>query len=116
MISVDVKDGKVMSRGWQDTVDIDAFGFITDLELRGIRQLMVTDITRDGTLEGTRLELYDSLRKQFPQMYLLAAGGVGCIEDLQDLRDAQINGAIFGKAFYEEKISLVELNQFNNAG
>jgi len=60
--------------------------------------------------------LYRALKIKFPDIYLLAAGGVGCIKDLQDLKDTGISGAIFGKAFYEGKISVEELNQFNNVG
>jgi phosphoribosylformimino-5-aminoimidazole carboxamide ribotide isomerase len=116
MISVDVKQGKVMTKGWTESNEIGAFEFIESLIQKGIYKFMVTDIEQDGTLQGASNDLYRALKNKFPNIYLLAAGGVGCIGDLQDLKATGISGAIFGKAFYEGKISIEELNQFNNAG
>lgn len=116
VISVDVKQGKVMTKGWTEENDIGAFEFIEDQIKKGFRKFMVTDIEKDGTLQGASTELYRDLKRKFPSIYLLAAGGVGNIQDLKDLKATGINGAIFGKAFYEGQISIEELNQFNNAG
>lgn len=116
MISVDIKNGKVMTKGWTESNEIGAFEFIESLIQKGVYKFMVTDIEQDGTLQGASNDLYRALKIKFPDIYLLAAGGVGCIKDLQDLKDTGISGAIFGKAFYEGKISVEELNQFNNVG
>lgn len=114
MISVDVKQGKVMTKGWTESNEIGAVEFIENQMEKGFRNFMVTDIEQDGTLQGASVELYQTLKNKFPDIYLLAAGGVGTMEDLQNLRNTGINGAIFGKAFYESKISKQSLNQFKN--
>lgn len=115
VISTDIKQGKVMTNGWTESNEISVFQFIEDEIQKGFQKFIVTDIEQDGTLKGASIELYKELKKRFPNIYLLAAGGVGSIKDLQNLSTTGINGAIFGKAFYEGKISVEELNLLNNA-
>ncbi len=115
VISVDIKQNKVMTNGWKDSNNVDIFNFIEKLLESGFKNYMVTDIERDGTLEGASVDLYYQLKNTFPEIYVLAAGGIGKINDLIELRETGINGAIFGKAFYEKNISLTELMEFNNA-
>ena len=115
LISVDIKNNQMMTNGWTKGQNISALEFIEQQIKRGFWQFMVTDIDRDGTLQGASSELYRCLRKAFPRAYLLAAGGVGSLQDLQDVKATGINGAIFGKAFYEGRISAPELNQLNDA-
>ncbi len=115
VMSVDVKQGKVMTKGWTESNEVGAFEFMASLVEQGFQNFMVTDIEQDGTLQGASVELYKKLKNQFPQIYLLAAGGVGSLQDLEDLKSTGISGAIFGKAFYEGKISVEDLNAFTNA-
>ena len=115
VISVDIKQNKVMTNGWKDSNEIDIFKFIEELMNSGFYNYMVTDIERDGTLKGASLDLYYQLKNEFPDIYILAAGGIGKIDDLIELQETGISGAIFGKAFYEAHISLAELKGFNNA-
>ncbi len=116
VISVDVKKGKVMTKGWTEEHEISAFEFIEDQVKKGLYNFIVTDIEQDGTLQGASNQLYRELKTEFPGIYLLAAGGVGSITDLRALKETGISGAIFGKAFYEGQISVEQLNQFHNAG
>lgn len=115
IISIDVKEEKVMINGWEKESNRTIYEFLESLLKKGFKKFMVTDIRKDGTLKGPSLNLYKELRKRFPEIYLLAAGGVGTIDDLRLLRTVGCNGAIFGKSFYEGMISLQELNQFKNA-
>ena len=113
VISVDVKAGKIMTKGWTEENEMGAFDFIGQQVEKGFHQFMVTDIEQDGTLGGPSVKLYRQLREKFPSIYLLAAGGVGSLQDIEDLKKTGINGTIFGKAFYEGKISIEELKLLN---
>lgn len=112
ILGSDVKNGKVAVSGWQEESDLLLFPFLERYQEEGIRYTICTDVSKDGLLQGTSLELYGAIRDRFPALNLIASGGVTTISDLEALRELGCHGAIIGKAIYEGHISLKELERF----
>lgn len=112
IVSVDVENGKIASRGWQKTARISLKSFMSKLKSLGIREIIVTDVTRDGTLTTPNFLLFQKIKNA--GFEIIAAGGISDINDLKKLKDMKIAGAILGKALYEGKISLPEALKLNN--
>ena len=85
--------------------------FLANYIKKGAKKVLCTDISRDGMLKGPAIELYKSIMKQYPSIHLIASGGVSSIEDIRELNNAGIPAVVFGKAFYEGRITLKELNK-----
>ena len=109
ILGADVHDQKISINGWQEDCDIDLIPFLADYMERGIHNVLCTDISKDGMLQGPNIELYRSIMQQFPECHLIASGGLSCNEDIEALDKAGIPAAVFGKAFYEGKIDIEEL-------
>ncbi|MBQ8242050.1 MAG: 1-(5-phosphoribosyl)-5-[Bacteroidaceae bacterium] len=86
--------------------------FLEGYTKEGIRKVLCTDISRDGMLQGPSIELYKQIMQQFPEMHLIASGGVSSIDDIIELQKAKIPAVVFGKALYEGKITMKDLNRF----
>lgn len=112
ILGADVLNGKVMVSGWQENTEIRLFDFLNDYIERGLKWVICTDISKDGVMQGPAFDLYASILTQFPEIQLIASGGVTTIDDLNQLRDAGLAGAIVGKAYYEGKLSLQQLSNF----
>lgn len=106
-VGADFKDGYVAVKGWTQTLPITAEAFVGRMEELGVRTLIVTDISRDGAMQGSNRELYAQLAAKFsPQ--LIASGGVSSLEDIRGLRALGLHGAILGKAYYSGAVKLRE--------
>ena len=112
ILGADVKNEKIAISGWQQTSELNLFSFLDDYTKAGIQYTICTDISKDGMLQGTSLELYKKIGKKFPKLNLIASGGVTSIDELYQLKEMNIYGAIIGKAIYENKISLNDLKTF----
>ncbi|HEX9152372.1 MAG TPA: HisA/HisF-related TIM barrel protein, partial [Flavobacterium sp.] len=112
IIGADVKDEKLAIRGWTETTELTVFELIETYKLKGVKQFFCTDISKDGLLQGTGIDLYKKIMNQHPSIDLIASGGVSSVNDLLLLREAGCTGAIVGKAFYEKKILLSDIKQF----
>ena len=110
----DVLDRKIKIYGWKENTGIDIFNFIENLLQLNIAKIFCTDISKDGMMQGPSIDLYKEIIQQFPSLQLIASGGISCYEDLVVLRDAGCSGAIIGKAFYENNISLQQIKNFIN--
>jgi len=106
LVGADVRDRLVAVHGWQHQTAIGLFDFIRQVQRLGIRQFTVTDIARDGELSGPAIELYTDILAHFPDIYLVASGGVSNIADLEALNAVGCAGVIIGKAFFEGKIPI----------
>jgi phosphoribosylformimino-5-aminoimidazole carboxamide ribotide isomerase len=111
-LGADALNGKIAIKGWQKGTEIDLFDHIDYFYSRGLKYVKTTDISRDGVLEGPAFDLYDEILKKFPGICLLASGGVRSVDDIQRLNDMGIFAVIFGRAYYEGKIKLNELEKF----
>ncbi len=106
LVGADVRDRLVAVHGWQNQTAIGLFDFIRQVQRLGIQQFTVTDIARDGELSGPGIELYTDILAHFPDIYLVASGGVSNIADLEALNAVGCAGVIIGKAFFEGKIPI----------
>ena len=106
ILGADVRNGRVSINGWKEDSDERLEDFLLRYMNAGTKNVLCTEISRDGTLEGPAIELYKSIMKRYPQCHLIASGGVGSTEDILALEAAGIPAVVFGKAFYEGKISL----------
>jgi phosphoribosylformimino-5-aminoimidazole carboxamide ribotide isomerase len=113
MLGADVKDEMIMVSGWFEQSTIHLLPFIASYMEMGISNVFCTDISKDGRLEGPSTALYAKIKKQFPALFLIASGGVAVMDDLHKLELAGCDGAIIGKAIYENRISIESLKAFN---
>ncbi|MEM6735197.1 MAG: 1-(5-phosphoribosyl)-5-[(5-phosphoribosylamino)methylideneamino] imidazole-4-carboxamide isomerase [Bacteroidota bacterium] len=111
-LAADSLDGTIRVQGWQKNTTIDLFEHIAYFYERGLKYLKTTDISRDGVLEGPSFDLYKELLKNFPDLSIFASGGVRNMDDIKQLKDLGLYGVIFGRAFYENKITLDDIYSY----
>lgn len=112
ILGADVKDRKIAISGWLETTELVIDDFINEYTKHGVTQILCTDISRDGMLEGTSLELYKYLMEKYPKISLIASGGITKIDELFQLDEIGVSGAVIGKAIYEGKITLKQLGLY----
>ena len=110
ILGADCKDRKIATNGWLENSDTDVLDFIRAYLQKGIRNVISTDISRDGMLGGPAFDLYSEILRE-PDIQLVASGGIATIDDLIRLKEIGCSGAIIGKAIYEETITLKELSK-----
>lgn len=111
-LSADCLHGFIRVGGWHKDTKIELFDHIRYFYDRGLKYVKTTDISRDGVLDGPAFDLYGQLRSEFPELYLFASGGVRHMDDIKKLADMGVYGVIFGKAYYEGKITLKEIEGY----
>lgn len=111
ILGADVKDEKVAVGGWKEESVWKLFPFLKDYHVRGVTKVICTDIGCDGMLQGPAVALYKKILAEFPELYLIASGGVGSMADIEMLELAGVPAVIFGKALYEGRITLKELEK-----
>lgn len=109
ILGADVRNGKISINGWKEDSSEDLLPFLKQYTDKGVRNVLCTEISKDGTLQGPAIDLYQQIMKAYPDMYLIASGGVSCNDDIRALETADIPAVVFGKAFYEGKIKVEEL-------
>ena len=114
ILGADVRHGKVSINGWKEDSDEDLLPFLQKYVDAGIRNVLCTEISKDGTLTGPAIDLYKQVMDAYPQLHLIASGGVSSINDIKALHAAGIPAVVFGKAIYEGKINLRELWDWQN--
>ena len=107
-VGVDLKDGRAAIHGWRETSGTDGLAFCRRLADAGCTALIVTDIARDGAMQGTNLELYRRLRQELPGLALTASGGIRRMEELAALDAMGVDAAILGKSLYTGALDLAE--------
>ena len=112
ILGADVKDHKIAVNGWKDESACELFPFLEDYINKGIQKVICTDISCDGMLKGPSIDLYKEMLEKFPNLYLMASGGVSNIDDIIALNEAGVPGVIFGKALYEGHLTLKDLRSF----
>ncbi len=112
ILGMDLKDGKIAYGGWLETAEESVSSFLNRMIGHGLKEVLCTDISKDGTLAGPNVDLYKSLKAEFPSIQLIASGGVSNQKDLIELNEAGIDAVVVGKAYYEKHISLEEMRAF----
>lgn len=106
-VGADVKDGYIAIKGWLETSAVTLENFLRKMENIGVKNIICTDISKDGAMKGTNLALYKQLSEKF-RLDITASGGVSSMEDVYRLREMDLYGAIIGKAYYTGAIDLKE--------
>ncbi len=106
-VGADILNGKVAIKGWTETSDITTDDFFKDLVNIGVKTVICTDITKDGTMQGTNRRMYKELSEKY-KIDIVASGGVNSIDDIKALNDMNLYGAIIGKAYYLGAIKIKE--------
>ena len=109
ILGADVRNGKISINGWKEDSDADLLPFLAKYVEQGVKTVLCTEISRDGMLGGTAVELYSQIMKAYPTLHLIASGGVSKAEDIYELNNRGIPAVVFGKSIYEGKIDLDEL-------
>ena len=111
ILGSDVRNGKISINGWKEDSEEDLLPFLRRYVEAGIKNVLCTEISKDGTLAGPAIDLYRRIMDEYPQLHLIASGGVSCIDDIKALDEAGIPAVVFGKAIYEGRIDLKELKE-----
>lgn len=109
ILGADVRNGRISVNGWKEDSEEELLPFLEKYVNAGIKNVLCTDISRDGTLAGPAISLYKSVMEKYPHLHLIASGGVGSGDDIRKLDEAGIPAVVFGKAWYEGKIDLKAL-------
>lgn len=109
ILGADVRNGMVSINGWKEDSSQHLQPFLKTYMEHGVKNVLCTEISKDGTLAGPAIELYQSLMKAYPEMHLIASGGVSSNDDILALEKANIPAVVFGKAYYEGKIDVNKL-------
>lgn len=112
IIGADVKDEKISINGWKEEGEDTLYPFLERYTSEGVVNVLCTDISRDGMLQGPSLTLYENIFKRFPELHLIASGGVGGVDDIRKLNEMGVPAVVFGKAFYEGLIRIEQLKEF----
>ncbi|WP_185882562.1 1-(5-phosphoribosyl)-5-[(5-phosphoribosylamino)methylideneamino]imidazole-4-carboxamide isomerase [Blattabacterium cuenoti] len=113
LLGVDVINNKIATNGWTQLHNISLLKFLEEKIKYGINKIFCTDISKDGLLSGPSLSLYQTIIKQFPNMKVIASGGITSITNIRQLHDVGCYGVIIGKAIYENKILISDLNKWS---
>ena len=111
ILGADVRNGRVSINGWKEDSDVMLEDFLLRYIKEGTKNVLCTEISRDGTLAGPAIELYQSIMRRYPECYLIASGGVGSTDDILALDAAGIPAVVFGKAYYEGRIEMEKIRQ-----
>ena len=112
ILGADAKDERIATNGWLETSELELLPFLKSYQKKGVVYVVCTDISKDGMLEGPSTGLYEKILKEVPNLKLVASGGVSNYFELDELKAVGCDAAIIGKAIYENRISLKQLEQF----
>lgn len=105
ILGADVRGGMISINGWKEDSQQELLPFLKYYVDKGVKNVLCTEISRDGTLSGPAMDLYRKVMAEYPEIHLIASGGVSSNEDIEALEAAGIPAVVFGKAFYEGKIT-----------
>ena len=114
ILGADVRHGKISINGWKEDSCEDLLPFLRKYIEAGVRNVLCTEISKDGTLSGPAISLYSEVMEAYPELHLIASGGVSSLDDIKALNAVGIPAVVFGKAIYEGKINLKELWDWQN--
>ena len=109
ILGADVRNGKISINGWKEDSSEDLLPFLKKYIDKGVKNVLCTEISKDGTLQGPAIELYKRIMQEYPDLHLIASGGVSSNHDITELEKAGIPAVVFGKAYYEGKIDIQKL-------
>ncbi|MFN8430819.1 MAG: 1-(5-phosphoribosyl)-5-[(5-phosphoribosylamino)methylideneamino]imidazole-4-carboxamide isomerase [Spirosomataceae bacterium] len=111
ILGADARNEKIAVSGWEEDSGVWVYEFIENWLNKGVKYTISTDVAKDGLLQGPSFDLYKKIQDQFPELNIIASGGVSSMKDLEELAEMNIYGVIVGKAIYEGRISLNEISK-----
>jgi phosphoribosylformimino-5-aminoimidazole carboxamide ribotide isomerase len=114
VLGADIKDGKIVTRGWQANSNKDAWDHVQYFNDRSVQFVKITDVNRDGNLEGPNFDLYKAAADRFPNIEIVASGGVRSLADIEKLNEIGVWGVIVARALYEDKLHVEDLQPYFN--
>lgn len=112
ILGADCNNEKIAVSGWQEESDLNVIPFIQEYQTKGIEYVICTDISKDGMLEGPSFDLYKRILEAAPEIKLIASGGISTFDEIPQLSDLGCEGVIIGKAIYENRIKLKQLENY----
>ena len=112
ILGADTRDGFISVNGWQEESKQELLPYLNEYVQHGVNNVLCTDIHKDGMLQGPSIGLYKEIMTAFPNLHLIASGGVSSLDDIRQLNEAGIPAVVFGKALYEGRFTLKELSEF----
>lgn len=112
ILGADAKDKKIAVSGWEEGTDLQLIPFVKDYQAKGVQKIICTDISRDGMLQGPAIDLYKEIKEEVEGLYIIASGGVSSMRDIERLDETGIPAVIFGKAIYEGRIQMNEIEKY----
>ena len=112
ILGADAKDKKIAVSGWEEGTNLDLIPFVKDYREKGVQKIICTDIGRDGMLQGPAIDLYKEIKEEVEWLYVIASGGVSSMADIERLDESGIPAVIFGKAIYEGRIRMSEIEKY----
>lgn len=109
ILGADVRNGKISINGWKENSAEDLLPFLKQYVDKGVHNVLCTEISKDGTLSGPATDLYKQIMSEYPNLHLIASGGISSNEDIEELNCNNIPAVVFGKAFYEGRIDINKL-------
>ena len=113
VLGADVRNRKIAVKGWLEDTEVTVDELVESFLGAGLKQVLCTDISRDGMLQGPSMALYTDLQAKFPQLIFTVSGGISCMDDIRALNEAGLRRVIVGKAWYEGRISAKEIEQWS---
>lgn len=112
ILGADAKKEKIAVSGWEEGTGLWVYDFVEEYVEKGVKYTISTDVAKDGLLQGPSFDLYKNLQEKCPDLNIIASGGISGIEDVEKLAEMNIYGVIIGKAIYENRIALPDLQRF----
>lgn len=113
ILGADARNEKVAVSGWEEATEVWVYDFVEKYVEKSIKYIISTDVAKDGLLQGPSFDLYRNLQDRFPDLSIIASGGVSGMDNIEKLADMKLFGVIVGKAIYEGRVTLKELQAFN---
>lgn len=113
ILGADAKNEKIAVSGWEEGTAIWVYDFVEEYVDKGVKYTISTDVAKDGLLQGPSFDLYKNMQDKCPELNIIASGGISGIGDVEKLAEMNIYGVIIGKAIYENRISLADLQRFS---
>ena len=113
ILGADARDEKIAISGWEEATEKSVYEFVGEYIKKGAKYTISTDVAKDGLLQGPSFDLYQNLQDQFPDLHIIASGGVATFDDIVKLNEMNIFGVIVGKAIYEGRVTLKQLAELH---
>lgn len=112
ILGADARNGMIAVSGWQEVTEVSVHSLIEKYQTKGVKYVLSTDVAKDGLLQGPSFDLYEEMQSKFPDLKIIASGGISEVSEIDKLNEMGIYGVVIGKAYYEGRVTLKDLKRF----